>query len=663
MKRLLTTLILTCICAILPIVRAQATGMDLGTNETGRVLMPWADFKKVTRWDDRVFPGEADRGQFTVSWKEVQSLIGIDIPDSDTANLKLPWKEFKSLLEWSVREADRKQKEKEKIDPSPVSYLILAAEYQSGDVSQEGATFTGKFRINVLEEKGWKKIDILPATVAVSEAKLPEGVFLQLSGAYYSLLTRKTGAIEAEIGFSTAVTESGGAYSFSFGKVPSGTCVLDLTVPNKEVEIRVTGAQSKLAKVVEKGTRVVAALPANSAVNVSWERAIPEAAKAPAKCYSETRTLVSVADGLMLGYAQISFSILHAPTRQLEMNVPSGVSVLDVSGRQIRDWRSTEGKLVVQLDREVIGAFQIEVKYEMSQNMASGKATLPVITGVGVEREKGHIAVVALSNIEIQNDETTGAHPMDVKDLPPEIVGMTSQPILLAYRYVDPKFQVGLKIGKHPDVDVLLTVIDRARFTVMQTFDGKRITRAVYSVRNSRNQFLRLTMPEKAEIWSASVAGKAAQPSKDTDGRIILPLVRSEGAGDLASFPVELVYAEPGVPPDARGAGTANVTLPACSEPILHMMVQLYVPEEGRYDDFTGTLRMVEKFTSVGGVDAMAGNNNAALTLQQTCAVAGTGARPIEVQLPLSGKLYLFEKVLVLKDTQGFSYTFSRLRR
>lgn len=663
MKGIRMTLVAACIGAMLPSARMQATAMDLGTNESGRVLMPWADFKKVTRWDDRVLPGEADRDRFTVSWKEVQSLLGVDIPDIDTANLKLPWKEFKTLLEWSVREGDRKQKEKEKIDPSPIPYLILSAEYLASEVNKEGASLTGKFKINVLEEKGWKKIDILPAAVAVSDAKLPDGVFLQLSGSYYSLLTRKSGVIDAEIAFATAVAEAGGAYSFSFAKVPSGTCVLDVTLPSKDVEVRVTGSQSKLAKEVEKGTRVVAALPANSGVNVSWERAIPEAAKAPAKCYSETRTLVSVADGLILGFAQISFSILHAPTRQLEMNVPAGASVLEVTGRQIRDWRAVEGKLVVQLEREVIGAFQVEVKYEMSQNMGSGKATLPVITGVGVEREKGHIAVVALSNIEIQNDETTGAHPMDVKDLPPEIVGMTSQPILLAYRYVDPKFRVGLKIGKHPDVDVLLTVIDRARFTVMQTFDGKRITRAVYSVRNSRNQFLRLQMPEKAEIWSASVAGRAAQPSKDMDGRIILPLVRSEGAGDLASFPVELVYAEPGVPPDARGAGTAQVRLPACVEPILHMMVQLYVPEEGRYDDFAGTLRQVEKFTPVAGDGATADRNAAAQALQQACVAAGPGAQPIEVQLPLSGKMYLFEKVLVLKDAQEFSYSFSRLRR
>lgn len=663
MKRVLAVIVGALVGAgLVPTVPAESGGLTLGTNEAGRVLMKWDDFKKVTQWDNRALPGDADKDRFTVTWKEVQDLLGIQIKDVDTAQLKLPWKEFKALLEWSVQEADKKKKDKEKVDPSPVPYLVMSAEYMSAEVGKEGAVFTGKFKINVLEEKGWKKIDILPANVAISEVKLPDGVFLQLAGGYYSLLTKKAGLIEAELSFSAAVTESGGAYMMSFPKVPSGTCVLDLTVPAKDVDVRIAGAQSKLVKATDKGTRVVAALPANSAVNVSWERAVPETAKVPTKLYSETRTLVSVADGLILGSAQVSFSILHTPTRQLEMTVPAGVSVLEVTGRQIRDWRVNAGKLTVQLEKDVIGLFMVDVKYEISQAMASGKTVIPVITGVGVEREKGHIAVVALSNVEIKSDAVTGAHPMDVKDLPPEIVGMTSQPILLAYRYVDPKFQVGLQISKHADVDVLLTVIDRVHFTVMQTFDGKRITRAVYNVRNSRNQFLRLQMPAEAEIWSASVAGRATQPAKDTEGRIILPLVRSDGAGGMSSFPVELVYAEQGTKPDARGAGTAKVTLPACAEPVMHMTAQLYVPNEGRYDDFDGSLRPVTAFTPIGG-KAVAVDANAAQALQMTCTPPAAGASPIEVQLPVSGKVYLFEKILAVKDAQWFSYSFSRLRR
>jgi hypothetical protein len=271
--------------------------------------------------------------------------------------------------------------------------------------------------------------------------------------------------------------------------------------------------------------------------------------------------------------------------------------------------------------------------------------------------------VVALTSVEIGGDLITGAHAIDVKDLPGEIMGMTTQPILLAYRYVEPAFNVGLAIRKHSDVDVLLTVVDRARFTTMQTLDGKRITRAVYNVRNNRNQFLRLQMPKNAEIWSASVAGKAIQPASDPEGRMLLPLVRSQGSGGMASFPVELVFAEKGTPPDARGGGEVKVMLPSCDEPIMQMTVELYVPTEGRYKNFAGTLRQVEAFTTLGESHAIAANSapEDTQTLQQLY-VARTpvaGNTPIEVQLPISGKIYRFEKILVLKEQEWLSYTFS----
>jgi hypothetical protein len=258
---------------------------------------------------------------------------------------------------------------------------------------------------------------------------------------------------------------------------------------------------------------------------------------------------------------------------------------------------------------------------------------------------------------------------VDVRDLPAEILGMTSQPILLAYRYVSPGFEVALDISKHKDVGMLLTVIDKAYFTIMQSSDGKRITKAIYNVRNNRNQFLRLRMPDAAELWSATVAGRSTQPAKDTEGRVLLPLVRSQGSGSVSAFPVEVVYAEQGTKPDERGEGTAKVDLPACSEPIMHLMVKLHVPEQGRYREFDGTLRQVTEFTVVGGQAAPVGAGEAVQALQEAyvqksaATVAAAGAQPIEVQLPITGKIIRLEKILVVQEPQWFSYTFSRLGR
>lgn len=651
-------------------VASNAACASVGEN---RVILGWDEFKKVTNWDERkADTDKKESGDLVIPWDEVRDLLHVEVKDVQTAQVKLPWKEFKKLLEWSVKEAERKKAEKAtEEEAAPVPYVITSAEYEGKDLTKDGATFAAKFEIEVFQKKGWKQIPILPATVAVREAKLPEGVSLQLSGSHYQLLTKNAGKLAVEAIFAVAVVEAGGAHRLQFNKVPSSTCILDITVPSKDLDVNVAMAQSKLAKQVGEATKVVAAIPANTPVDVSWQRAIPEADKVPPKLYSETQTLLSVADGLLLGHAQVTFSILHTATRQLAMNVPAGVSILEVAGANLRDWRAAEGRLTLQLDKEVIGTYYADVKYEAPLATMTGQTPIPVITAAGVEREKGHIGVVALSNVEISTDKIEGAHAMDAKDLPAQILGMTAQPVLLAFRYVVPKFDVRLAISKHKDMDVLLTVVDRALFTVMQTADGRRISRAVYTVRNNRNQFLRLDLPEGSELWSASVAGRSTQPAKDEKGRLLLPLVRSESAGALRAFPVELVYVEKGSPPDERGRGTAKVELPACAEPIVHLMVNLYVPAAGKYKSFEGTLREVKTFTVVGhaGGPVAAEASRQAEALQQAFqaknaqAVAASGARPIEVELPLSGQVFRLEKILVVKDKQWFSYVFSGLEK
>jgi len=95
----------------------------------------------------------------------------------------------------------------------------------------------------------------------------------------------------------------------------------------------------------------------------------------------------------------------------------------------------------------------------------------------------------------------------------------------------------------------------------------------------------------------------------------------------------------------------------------MQLTLEMYVPTEGRYKNFAGTLKQVETFTALGERPMHAMNNAPEDTqAPQQMSVRKTsvaGNTPIEVQLPISGKVYRFEKILVLKDQEWISYTFS----
>ena len=396
---------------------------------------------------------------------------------------------------------------------------------------------------------------------------------------------------------------------------------------------------------------------------MTWERALPKVAKAPTKLYAETRTLVAVAEGVLLCQEMVQFNILHTAVRELKLTVPKGVSVLQVSGPQVQDWRvDAKGELLVVLGSEVIGSQLLRISYERA---GAAAGDLPVIRAAGVEREKGYIGVVALANVEIAAGKVQGATAIDVRRLPADIIAMTNQPILLAFRYVGEAFTIPLTVKRHAEEKVLVTIVDSALFTAMQLEDGRRMTKVVYSVRNNRNQFLRLAVPKAVDIWSVSVGGKPVSPARDEQGKLLVPLVRSAGSGrELAGFPVSIVYVETPEQSPFPSRGELEVVLPACSEPVIHVMYSFYLPAEGKYtvgwgaSGFSGPIALVEEFTSLSAgpgakvIQRSASKQVAQMQQQMDARVdaeaKAAGATPIRVRLPIKGKLFKLEKILAL---------------
>jgi hypothetical protein len=128
---------------------------------------------------------------------------------------------------------------------------------------------------------------------------------------------------------------------------------------------------------------------------------------------------------------------------------------------------------------------------------------------------------------------------------------------------------------------------------------------------------------------------------------------------------VELVYVEKMDDVKMPASGTIHIEWPRASEPVTHLMVNLYLPKEGKYTkawssepSIEGTLTVVKEFRKLMGapeappVDAQ----GAAVALQQmaqqqqAATVTAAGATPIRVNLPLDGQLFRLEKVLVLDE-------------
>jgi hypothetical protein len=215
-------------------------------------------------------------------------------------------------------------------------------------------------------------------------------------------------------------------------------------------------------------------------------------------------------------------------------------------------------------------------------------------------------------------------------------------------------------------------LLDETRAQTMWTPEGRRLTSVVYQVRNNRKQFLRLSLPEGAELWSASVGGRAVQPASASDGRILIPLVRSQATGGaLAAFAVEVVYVENGEPVADNGKGTFAASLPTADVPCTYVAWTIYAPNDTKLKrrSYEGSLAHVPYLSNpiptgpVGYIETVTPEVQDQANVQAGGGGLGEGAVPVPVSLPLRGKAVNFEKLLALDETLEVSFDFRGLRR
>lgn len=561
---------------------------------------------------------------------------------------------------------------------APLDYAISSARYtgevQLKDNEPYAAVFNAKLRVDVLRSKGFVKVPVLPATVALETAKIGAAeADIVIEDGYYTLVTGQRGALTLDLTFAVAVTTAEGASGLSFQLVPAGATTAQLAVPAREdLDFTVTNAKLLSDKVVGDKRVVEATLPSTGSLAIQWQREIPKAAQQAARVFAEVHTLVGLGDGLMRSTTTVNYTILFAGVDRLQLKAPKGMQMLDVIGNGVRDWKLEGDTLSVTLNYAAKGVYTLRFDMEKVIGAESDKLEAPIAVPVGVDRTKGFVGVESRGNLEIKAGEVKNATPVDVRVLPAAILGITSQPVLLGFKYLGGDALVPLSASQHEDVDVLVTLLDETRARTMWTPEGRRLTSVKYRIRNNRRQFLRLALPKGAELWSASVGGRAVQPARAKDARVMIPLVRSQAAGgELAAFEVEIVYVEAGAAPSGGGRGQFTAELPRPDAPSTYVAWTVYAPTDSRVRRFTvdGTLRRVKYLSNpipaedMNYVQTANPEVNQQAATQTNSGAMGDGAVPVPVSLPLQGREIYFERLLALDEPLEIRFKYRGLRK
>lgn len=352
-------------------------------------------------------------------------------------------------------------------------------------------------------------------------------------------------------------------------------------------------------------------------------------------------TLFSLGEGVVRGLVTVELTVKAGSFADLSVELPAGINVLSASAPSLREHRvvDAEGKRTLELSftREMEGAVKVELVWERVLAPGDLELEVPLVHVVGAVIEQGRLAIEALSAVEVKELEATRVMRVDVQELPQKLVLRTTNPILLAYQYVhaDPPASLKLSVKRHAEVAVQVATIDEGHHRTLWTKDGVALTRARYLVRNRGRQFLRVTLPDGATVWSAELAGQPVKPASDEKGAILVPLLNAS-----EPFEVVIVYLVRGEPLGVSGEIEGALLVPDLVE--TESTWELFLPDDVVWGEVDTRMTVAAAHEHGAAGDVTGSEADGAIAK-----VAGeAGVAPLGIRVPERGHRIILKSLL-----------------
>jgi len=469
----------------------------------------------------------------------------------------------------------------------PVDATLTRVDYDlriAGDLATGRATLT----VDVLKD-GWVRVAV-PSGLLVREAKL-DGKLVSLvpvaqgkGGSQLSAVLSHPGRATLLLDIALPVSANAGEESIVLPSTASGVTRALVQLPQQGIDVKLAGGL--LVEKSESGTsspggtqsKWLAYGRGNEPLTFTWHRKLEDHhLEQPLRMRGSLVQLLGLGEDLTSVYAEVNLEITQGAAREVRIQLPDKANINQVSGAMIADWEVNNGELKVTFLEPLEQSARFTITGE-THTAREGKIQVPMLRLLNTERETGGVAVEVLGAGEIKDLQAQGLEGADASDLGDTIANRQS-PSLAAFRLRsndNTNRSLTVNIARYAQQAVLLANVEEARYQVLMSSEGKILVQARYAIRNNQRNFLKITLPQGATLWSATLAGKPVRPGESPDGSVLLPLEKAHAGDDAPAFAVEVFYL--GRQPAWSDRGQARLDLPALDLPISKTGLVLYHP-------------------------------------------------------------------------------------
>jgi hypothetical protein len=522
-------------------------------------------------------------------------------------------------------------------EPPPVEATLTRVDY---DLRIDGELASGRASLTVdILKDGWVRVPV-PAGLLVREARL-DGKLVSLvpgtngkAGSQLSALLSHPGRAVLLLEIALPVASAAGEESVTLPPTASGVTRASMQLPRQGVDVRLTGGLLSEKSESASESKWVAFGRGSEALAFAWRRKTEDhRGTQPLRLRGSLTQLLGLGEDSTSINAEVSLEVTQGAAREVKIQVPGNVTINQVLGAMVADWEVKSNELSVKFLEPVEQTARFVVTGE-TRSPREGQIDIPLLRLLNTEREAGGVAVEVLGAGEIKDLKSEGLESADASDLG-EMVSSRQSPSLAAFRFRagDPKLtrSLSLDVARYTPQAVLMANVSEARYQVLISSEGKTFVQGRYAVRNNQRNFLKITLPQGATLWSASLAGKPVRPGQSPDGGLLLPLDKSRAGEDSSEFAVEVVYLIRGTAWNDKGE--FKLALPALDLPVSRTGLLVYHPPLFKVTPESGAFRMQPYENPISA----ALNSPVSFSTGMAGGIAGTAPAPPAASQPSAG--------------------------
>ncbi len=548
---------------------------------------------------------------------------------------------------------------------SYATLVVLGASTYTGRAVPGGLSLHLQLQATLRGPGLWKTVPLVGEEAAIVSARVGAApLTLTTQNGYQVWVTDHVGEVTLELDVFVPTRGPRGALEYDFLVARTPVTRFDCTFPTEGLEPRLSRAVR--AEVTSGGgaTRLSAWLEPTSRIRLVGFKDLGDDDGRAARVYAESLNLLSVDERTADLFTVIRYNILQAGSRQFDVLVPPGLTVVSAEGegafRYTLDEPTAEGTV---LHGET--AFPIRDRYEISLRLSRAFAegtgdafTVEPPRPLHVERAYGWLGVEVIGNLKLEEVERTEAIAVDAAQLPVEMVQSAVSPVLRGYRFHTAGASVRLTATRLAEREPAAGSIDRVTATTVVAAEGRAFTDLQITLRNRLRHSLALRLPAGVEVRSSLLDGAAIKPSRSADGLLLLPLKRSSGDDRLEPFTLQLVLE--GALPAFGLIGIESLALPAFELPVSSLTWTVSVPTNNDYSALYADVSP-QSFVGSAAWHAPSGGGAATLGYADNSDNDGSAGLPVRIELPTAGTSLYHSRYWIAAD-QPVGVTFGHLR-